>query len=69
MPSGVHAVVAVNLGVGENPRKRLPGSFERELIHRVLAEGYGLLLDKGIGEERVRVGEIVASLTPMPPHG
>lgn len=65
---GARDIVAVNLGVGENPRKRIHGSFERDLIHRLVADGHALMLDKGIGEERVRVGEIVASLEPLPPE-
>jgi ADP-heptose:LPS heptosyltransferase len=48
--------IAVNLGVGENPAKRLPDPFEEELL-RILAEtGLPIVVDKGgTPEEGVRV--------------
>src|SRR5581483_7175987 len=66
--AGGRRVIAVNLGVGENPRKRVAGGFELDLVRGLLAERHALILDKGVGEERSRVGEIVAALEPLPPH-
>jgi ADP-heptose:LPS heptosyltransferase len=55
-------VTAVNLGVGGNPRKRIGGTFELELVRALLAGGGAIVLDRGIGEEQQRVGDIVAAL-------
>jgi glycosyl transferase family 9 (putative heptosyltransferase) len=55
--------VAVNLGVGDNPRKRLEGQFEEHLLARLLAEGWRVLLDRGEGpEESTRTGDLLARL-------
>jgi ADP-heptose:LPS heptosyltransferase len=52
--------VAVNLGVGENPAKRIADPFEEELL-RVLAERGPLVIDKGAGgEEAARVERAAA---------
>jgi ADP-heptose:LPS heptosyltransferase len=40
-------VVSLNLGVGANPRKRLPDPFEYRLLERLLQEGVTVILDKG----------------------
>jgi ADP-heptose:LPS heptosyltransferase len=55
-------VVAVNLGVGGNARKRIPGEFEVDLIRRLITDGSRVILDYGIGEEETRVTTIVAAL-------
>ncbi|HUB32748.1 MAG TPA: glycosyltransferase family 9 protein [Bryobacteraceae bacterium] len=48
--------IAVNLGVGENPAKRLPDPFEEELLRLLAATGLPLVVDKGGGpEEGARV--------------
>jgi hypothetical protein len=60
--SGDRPLVAVNLGVGDNPRKRIPGAFERELVEGLLAAGATVILDKGIGEEQRRVADIARAL-------
>ncbi len=53
-------LISVNLGVGENPRKRIPGAFEQELVVRLMRDGATILLDKGAGaEEAARIGAIV----------
>lgn len=54
--------VAVSLGVGENPAKRIPDPFEEELL-RVLAEtGLSLAIDKGAGgAEAERVERAIAA--------
>ena len=58
--------IAVSLGVGENPAKRLPDPFESELL-RLLGTRLPLLIDRGAGgEERARVERAVekAGITP-----
>ena len=47
--------IAISLGVGENPAKRLPDPFEPELLKLLAARG-PLVIDRGAGgEERARV--------------
>jgi ADP-heptose:LPS heptosyltransferase len=56
-PKSVSApCITVNLGVGGNESKRMPGDFERELLRRLYEKGR-LVVDLGAGteeEERVR---------------
>jgi ADP-heptose:LPS heptosyltransferase len=53
--------VAVSLGVGENPAKRLSDPFEAEFL-KLLAKRGPLVIDRGAGgEERARVERAVAS--------
>jgi ADP-heptose:LPS heptosyltransferase len=48
--------IAVSLGVGENPAKRVRDPFEAELLARLAATGLALLIDRGAGgEEAARV--------------
>ncbi len=48
--------IAVSLGVGENPAKRLPDPFEEELLGLLSGQGVTLYVDKGAGgEEAERV--------------
>ena len=48
--------IAVSLGVGENPAKRLPDPFEEKLLALLAAAGLPLTIDKGAGgEEAARV--------------
>ena len=48
--------IAVSLGVGENPAKRLPDPFEAELLKLLAARGLPLYIDRGAGgEEAARV--------------
>jgi ADP-heptose:LPS heptosyltransferase len=50
--------IAVSLGVGENPTKRIPGTFEQELL-RILAERANVVIDRGAGgEEAARVDSV-----------
>jgi ADP-heptose:LPS heptosyltransferase len=52
--------IAVSLGVGENPAKRIPDPFESELL-ALLATRAALVIDKGAGgEEAARVDCAVA---------
>lgn len=49
---GCERLVAVNLGVGGNARKRLGSDFERKLILRLLqSPGTSVLLDMGLGSD------------------
>jgi ADP-heptose:LPS heptosyltransferase len=48
------ADITISLGVGENPAKRIEGSFERDLLHKLA--GRNVLVDLGgTPEERARV--------------
>jgi ADP-heptose:LPS heptosyltransferase len=54
-------VIAVSLGVGENPAKRLPDPFEENLLALLAESGREICLDKGAGgEEAARVQRAVA---------
>jgi ADP-heptose:LPS heptosyltransferase len=55
-------VVAVNLGVGGNQRKRIEGGFELNLVRGLLRDGSGVILDHGSGEDEWRVQAILAAL-------
>jgi ADP-heptose:LPS heptosyltransferase len=49
-------LIAVSLGVGDNPTKRLPDPFEEQLLVLLASTGLRLCLDKGAGgEEAERV--------------
>jgi ADP-heptose:LPS heptosyltransferase len=57
-PALARASIAVSLGVGENPAKRLPDPFEERLLALLAATGLPLTIDKGAGgEEAARVEE------------
>jgi ADP-heptose:LPS heptosyltransferase len=52
--------IAVSLGVGDNPAKRLPDPFEEELLKLLAATGRPIVVDKGAGaEEAERVERAV----------
>jgi ADP-heptose:LPS heptosyltransferase len=52
--------IAVSLGVGENPAKRLPDPFEEELLRLLGATGRPICVDRGAGgEEGERVQHAV----------
>ena len=57
--------IAVSLGVGENPAKRLPDPFESELL-KLLATRHPLVVDRGAGgEESARVERAARGLDAM----
>jgi ADP-heptose:LPS heptosyltransferase len=65
LPTG--PFITVNLGVGDNPRKRLPDPFEPELLRGLAEFGLPLVVDLGGGEEeeaRVRAALRRAGLGP-----
>jgi ADP-heptose:LPS heptosyltransferase len=67
-PVAAQAGIAVSLGVGENPAKRLPDPFEEKLLTLLAATGLPLTIDKGAGgEEAARVVEACrrAGIEPM----
>lgn len=52
--AGCRRVVAVNFGVGTNPRKRLSDDFEAKLLAAILeSAGTVVLLDRGFGTEEL----------------
>ena len=60
--------IAVSLGVGENPAKRLPDPFEPELL-KLLATRGPLVIDRGAGgEERARVERAAATAGVSPTY-
>jgi ADP-heptose:LPS heptosyltransferase len=50
--------IAVSLGVGENPAKRLPDPFEEELLRMLAGAGAPISIDKGAGGEEARRVEL-----------
>jgi ADP-heptose:LPS heptosyltransferase len=55
--------IAVSLGVGENPNKRLADPFESELLRALAATGARIWIDAGAGgEEAGRVAKATAGL-------
>lgn len=59
-PSGEcteNPAITVSLGVGENPAKRLPDSFEAELLAGLARMGQPLLVDTGAGGEEAERAE------------
>ncbi len=56
-------LVAVNLGVGDNPAKRVVDPFEAELLSLLHARGYAIVLDQGAGEEELaRTSKLIRGL-------
>jgi ADP-heptose:LPS heptosyltransferase len=52
--------IAVSLGVGENPAKRIPDPFEEQLLALLAERGAEISIDKGAGgEEAERAGRAV----------
>jgi ADP-heptose:LPS heptosyltransferase len=60
-PEKTHTI-AISLGVGENPAKRLPDPFEEELLRMLGDTGLALAIDKGAGgAEAERVERAIAA--------
>ena len=58
-------LIAVSLGTGENPAKRVADPFESELINALAATGRPILADLGAGgEEESRVRKAIAAAAP-----
>ncbi len=61
-PVADRAEIAVSLGVGENPAKRIEGNFETELLRILSQRGKSIVVDKGVGgEEAERVDQAIAA--------
>jgi ADP-heptose:LPS heptosyltransferase len=61
--AGERRLAAVNLGVGDNPGKRVADPFEYELLLALLDAGYRVVLDRGAGEEELeRTGLLTRAL-------
>jgi len=55
--------IAISLGVGENPNKRLPDPFESDLLHALAQTGAQIFIDAGAGgEEAERVAKAAAEI-------
>jgi ADP-heptose:LPS heptosyltransferase len=61
-PLVLQPYIAISLGVGENPAKRLPDPFESELL-ALLAARAPLVIDKGAGGEEAARVERAAALS------
>jgi ADP-heptose:LPS heptosyltransferase len=60
--AGASHIIAISLGVGGNPRKRISDEFEFGLVNRLIADS-ALILDKGAStEEREQINRLVATL-------
>ncbi len=60
-PPAHRGAIAVSLGVGENPAKRLPDPFEENLLALLAESGAEICIDKGAGgEEAARVERAAA---------
>lgn len=56
-------LAAVNLGVGDNPAKRVIDPFETELLSLLHRHGYAIVLDQGAGEEEIaRTSRLIREL-------
>jgi len=63
VPGPDGAEITVSFGVGENPRKRIAGPFEAELLRELLERGLRVVVDKGAGgEEAERVERAIGQL-------
>ena len=56
--TGAKKIIAVNFGVGGNPRKKMGKLFEHDLLNTLLQEPQTVvILDKGYGEEELRYAD------------
>jgi ADP-heptose:LPS heptosyltransferase len=56
--------VAISLGTGDNPAKRIPGTFEEDLLRSLIDRRLSVTIDEGAGgEETERVRNLCA---PVP---
>src|SRR5262249_48722270 len=55
-------LVTINVGVGDNARKRVSDKFESELIISLLQNGAKIILDKGAGAEELQRAERIISI-------
>lgn len=61
--AGNRRLVAINLGIGDNPSKRVTDPFERELLSLLRCRGYAIVLDQGAGKEELfRTSNLIDSI-------
>lgn len=62
--SGCKSIIAINFGVGENPRKRVGVEFERNLLREILRNPHSIIiLDKGFGQdETLRCAQLATAI-------
>jgi ADP-heptose:LPS heptosyltransferase len=59
---GARRIIAMNLGVGQNPRKRVGLQFEKRLLRALVAvPGAVVLLDSGFGADEVERAALLAA--------
>jgi ADP-heptose:LPS heptosyltransferase len=60
--SGARRIIAVNFGVGQNPRKRVGPEFEKRLLRTLIAiPGTVVILDRGFGADEVYHSALLAA--------
>ena len=60
--AGARRIIAMNLGVGQNPRKRVGLEFEKRLLRTlVAAPGTVVLLDSGFGTDEIERAAMLAA--------
>lgn len=60
----VTADIAVSFGVGDNPEKRVEGSFEANVLRALAATGRHVLIDRGAGVEETQRIQRLCELVP-----
>ena len=61
--AGNRRLVAINLGIGDNPSKRVMDPFESELLSLLRSRGYAIVLDQGAGKEELfRTSNLIDSI-------
>lgn len=63
-PAPLTADITVSLGVGENPAKRIGGTFERDLMQLLSATGRSIVVDQGAGGEET--DRVLAAIHGLP---
>jgi ADP-heptose:LPS heptosyltransferase len=62
--AGARRIIAMNLGVGQNPRKRVGLEFEKRLLRALVAvPGTVVILDSGFGADEVERAALLAADT------
>lgn len=60
--TGARRIIAMNLGVGQNPRKRVGPEFEKRLLRTLVAvPGTVVILDSGFGADEVERAALLAA--------
>lgn len=60
--AGARRIIAMNLGVGQNPRKRVGLEFEKRLLRTLVAiPGTVVILDRGFGADEIERATVLAA--------